>query len=281
MCVIDANQDGNASFSAAPQQQQSFTIAAALTAQAITFTSSPPAAATVGGSYTVAATGGGSGNPVVFSIDASSAAGACSIAADVVSLTGPGMCVIDANQDGNASFSAAPQQQQSFTIAAANPVQAQLTALLNSVESANIPPLLRTILADVLMAALHDLGATPAGGATAGPVQLTAFASQSSSQPAGTRGSDHSHTEAACRDLELFVFIVEVSRRQIPASLRDQWISSARAIEASLGCGCSLLFGDQSPCSNRRGFNGIAGFGGVFGHERADLGRRDPARSRG
>jgi parallel beta-helix repeat protein len=87
--------------------------------QAITFTSSPPASPTVGGSYTVSATGGGSGNPVAFSIDASSTSGACSISGATVSFTGVGSCVIDANQAAAGSYSAAPQVQQSFTIAAA------------------------------------------------------------------------------------------------------------------------------------------------------------------
>ncbi len=52
--MIDANQAAGGSYSAAPQVQQSLTIAAlADPPQAITFTSSPPANPTVGGSYTV------------------------------------------------------------------------------------------------------------------------------------------------------------------------------------------------------------------------------------
>jgi len=89
--------------------------------QAITFTSSPPADPTVGGSYTVSATGGGSGNPVTLSIDASSTSGACSISGTTVSFTGAGTCVVDANQAGNATYSAAPQVSQSITISAPPP----------------------------------------------------------------------------------------------------------------------------------------------------------------
>lgn len=89
--------------------------------QAITFSSTVPAAAKVGDSYTVTATGGASGNPVVFSIDPSTSA-VCSIAGATVSLTGVGTCTINANQaGGNASgtdYSAAPQVQQSFAVAA-------------------------------------------------------------------------------------------------------------------------------------------------------------------
>ncbi len=85
--------------------------------QTITFTSTPPSPAVYGGSYTPVATGGGSGQPVTFSIDPASTAGACSInGSGVVSFTGVGTCVIDANQAGNASYQAAQQVQQSFTI---------------------------------------------------------------------------------------------------------------------------------------------------------------------
>ena len=112
-CVIDANQAGNGSFYAAPQVQQSFTVKIA---QTITFTSTAPAAAVYQGpTYTVTATGGGSGNAVTFTIDAS-ATSVCSIAGATVSFIGTGTCVIDANQAGNASYYAAPQVQQSFTV---------------------------------------------------------------------------------------------------------------------------------------------------------------------
>ena len=113
-CVIDANQAGNASYAAAPQVQQSFAIGQGT--QAITFTSTPPPSPVVGGSYTVTATGGASGNPVTFTIDGSGTPGACSISGAVVSFTGVGTCIIDASQDGNTDYSAAPQVQQTFTI---------------------------------------------------------------------------------------------------------------------------------------------------------------------
>ena len=87
--------------------------------QAISFTSSAPTAAKVGGSYAVTATGGGSGNPVVFSIDPASTAGACSISGSKVSFAGAGTCQVDANQAASSGYSAAPQTDQSFTIAAA------------------------------------------------------------------------------------------------------------------------------------------------------------------
>ncbi len=94
--------------------------------QTITFTSTPPAGATVGGGETVSATGGGSGNPVTFSVDPSSALGACTIIGAKVSFVGNGICVIDADQAGAAGYGAAPEVQQSVTIApgTASPVGA-------------------------------------------------------------------------------------------------------------------------------------------------------------
>jgi hypothetical protein len=79
--------------------------------QAITFTSTPPIDAAVGGSYTVSATGGGSGNPVTFSVDATSA-GACTLAGATIAFAHAGLCTINANQAGSYTFAAAPQVQR-------------------------------------------------------------------------------------------------------------------------------------------------------------------------
>jgi len=73
--------------------------------QTITFNSTAPVTATVGGIYTVSATAS-SGLPVTFSLDPSSTAGACTISGATVSFTGPGNCVIDATQAGDAAYSA-------------------------------------------------------------------------------------------------------------------------------------------------------------------------------
>jgi outer membrane protein OmpA-like peptidoglycan-associated protein len=112
-CVIDANQPGNAAYSAATQVQQS--VSDTTTPQVIDFTNTPPSPLYVSGTYLVTGTGGGSGNPIVFSVDGSSTSG-CTIdaASGVVTLSAPaGSCVIDANQPGNAAYSAAAQVQQS------------------------------------------------------------------------------------------------------------------------------------------------------------------------
>jgi serine/threonine protein kinase len=116
-CVIDANQAGDARYLAAPQAQQTVAVSNPVTriAQAITFTSRPPAPAFAGGTYAVTATGGGSGNPVVFSVDPSSAK-VCSVSDGTVTFTAVGDCVIDADQAGNARYLAAPQAQQAVTV---------------------------------------------------------------------------------------------------------------------------------------------------------------------
>jgi len=83
--------------------------------QTIVFTSAAPTSAVVGGAtYTPTAIGGASGNPVIFSID-STAGSVCSISLGVVSFTGLGTCVIDADQAGNGTF-LATSQQQSFDV---------------------------------------------------------------------------------------------------------------------------------------------------------------------
>jgi len=112
--VIDANQAGNANYTAAPQVQQ--TAVVNLASQAINFTQ-PTTPITYAPSLTVSlvATGGASGNPVVFTIDGTST-GAGSISGSTLSITTPGTFVIDANQAGNANYSAAPQVQRSLVV---------------------------------------------------------------------------------------------------------------------------------------------------------------------
>lgn len=90
--------------------------------QSISFTTSPPAFAKVGGTYLAAATGGGSGLPVIYSLDtAGSTLGACTVAANgAVVFTGAGTCSIQADQAGNAAYSAAAQVRQSFTVGSAS-----------------------------------------------------------------------------------------------------------------------------------------------------------------
>ncbi len=117
-CVIDANQAASTDYAAASTAQQSVTVSPA--SQSISFTSTAPTNAVYNGSgYTPTATAT-SGLTVTFSIDASSTTGACTYSGGKVNYTGVGTCVVDANQAGNTNYSAAPQQQQTFTIGQAS-----------------------------------------------------------------------------------------------------------------------------------------------------------------
>ncbi len=111
-CDIDANQAGNTNYTAAPQAVQSVTVGKG--SQTIIFTSTAPTNATVGGpTYTVTATGGASGNPVAFS---SGTTAICTVSGSTVTFLGAGTCDIDANQAGNANYTAAPQAVQPVTV---------------------------------------------------------------------------------------------------------------------------------------------------------------------
>jgi hypothetical protein len=89
-----------------------------LTPQAITLTSTSPAHPIVGATFTLSATGGASGNPVTFTVDGSSTLGACGVVGTTVTFTGVGLCVIDANQAGSATFEVAAPRALSITIPA-------------------------------------------------------------------------------------------------------------------------------------------------------------------
>ena len=99
---------------------------------------------------TLTAAGGGSGNPVVFSLDSTSAAGVCQLSGTngaVVTYTGVGKCVIDANQDGNASYQAANPVQQTI------PVSSSGTPVISS--SAYLP---RATIGIIYHAQLQAIG---------------------------------------------------------------------------------------------------------------------------
>jgi len=112
-CIIDATQAGDSTYL---EGTATLTLSIGKGSQTITFTSTAPTTAVVGGSpYSATATGGASGNAVTFTIDAA-ATSVCSISSGVVSFTGAGTCVIDANQAGDGNYNAAPQAQQSFAV---------------------------------------------------------------------------------------------------------------------------------------------------------------------
>src|SRR5665213_410780 len=126
-CQLYADQPGTADYLASPWVTQTFTVTqGSLSPQAVTFTSTPPTNANAGddaGSYTPTATGGASRNPVGFSTDAADNS-VCFFYQGAVYFGGiqteaGGVCVIHANQAGNAYYAAAPQATQSFTVARA------------------------------------------------------------------------------------------------------------------------------------------------------------------
>ena len=87
--------------------------------QTVSFTAL--ASGTVGALASLSATGGASGNPVVFSVDASSGAGVCNLSGpngSTVTYTARGNCVIDANQAGNADYLVAGEVQQTIAVTA-------------------------------------------------------------------------------------------------------------------------------------------------------------------
>ncbi len=85
--------------------------------QVVAFTSTPPTAPLAGGSYTATASGGPSGTPVVFSADATSTAGACTVSSGgLVNFTGAGTCTVDADQAGSAIYFAAPRVTQVLAV---------------------------------------------------------------------------------------------------------------------------------------------------------------------
>ncbi len=117
--VIDANQTGNGNYAAAAQVQQSVTVNKA--SQTINFPA-PASPVTFGvAPIALTATGGASGNPIVFTVDASST-GTGTISGNTLTITGAGKIVIDANQTGNGNYAAAAQVQQSVTVTQALPV---------------------------------------------------------------------------------------------------------------------------------------------------------------
>jgi hypothetical protein len=110
-CTVTAQQAGDDNYAAAADVPQSFDIARA--GQTINFTA--PGTGTVGGTFTPAPTAT-SGLTVTTTIDPASTLGACSLSAGVVTFTGSGSCIIDANQAGNLNYLPAPQVRRTVTI---------------------------------------------------------------------------------------------------------------------------------------------------------------------
>lgn len=112
-CIVNANQNGNTAFNAAPQLVQSFNVGKG--AQSLSFTSTAPTTAVVAGaSYGVSATST-AGLVPVFSIGAA-ASSICSISGSSISFQSVGLCIVNANQAGNSNYNASAQISQSFSV---------------------------------------------------------------------------------------------------------------------------------------------------------------------
>ena len=137
VCTINADQAGDTEYATAIQAQQSFTVAKR--SQLITLTSVPPSSAIVGGAvYTVSASAS-SGLQVLFS---SGTPSACVVAGSTVRFIAMGTCTIDAGQPGDSEYGAAPEAQQSFTVASA-PLLAYIpvpTSVLTSTSTTPLTP---------------------------------------------------------------------------------------------------------------------------------------------
>jgi len=108
--VIEADQAGNAVYTAAPPVQQSISVNQA--SQSINFIA-PISPVTYGvGPIQLNATGGASGNPVIFSV----ASGPGNIYGNMLYVYGAGTILINADQAGNADYAAAATVQQSIVV---------------------------------------------------------------------------------------------------------------------------------------------------------------------
>jgi hypothetical protein len=113
-CTLAANQAGNTNFNVAAQVTQSFAVsAAAKTNQTITFAAI--ANTTLGTPLTLTGITATSGLAVAMT---SATTTICTVSGFTVTLVATGTCTLRANQAGNASFNAAPQISQSFTVLA-------------------------------------------------------------------------------------------------------------------------------------------------------------------
>jgi|GEM_PF-1610345 len=111
-CTVAANQAGNANYNAAAQVTQSFTVSAtALTAQTISFAAI--AGKTIGTAPFAISASASSGLAVAFSSITTSV---CTTSGSMITLIAVGTCTIAANQPGNATYSAAAQIIQSFSV---------------------------------------------------------------------------------------------------------------------------------------------------------------------
>jgi hypothetical protein len=145
-CTITASQPGDATYNAAADVLRSFGIGKL--SQTITF--GPLPGKTLGDPpFAVNATAS-SGLPVSFT-----AGGNCTVAGNVVTMTGAGSCTITAHQPGDATYNAAPDVLQTFSIGGIVPVDT-LGPVTSAVKPT--PPFVAVKKSVVLTAQVSDAG---------------------------------------------------------------------------------------------------------------------------
>ncbi len=110
-CTLRAAQAGNATYAAAPNVSQGFTVAVAVQSQTITFP--PPAEQVLGTGPVALSATASSGLPVTLTTQTASI---CSLTGSSVTLLDAGLCTIQAAQAGNASYTAAPSVGRTFRV---------------------------------------------------------------------------------------------------------------------------------------------------------------------
>ena len=130
-CGVNANQNGNAFYNAAPTASQIIAVNNPI-AQTITF--GAIAAQHVGGTLTVSATAS-SGLPVSFSVVQN---GNCSVSGDVVTFLNTGNCGVLANQPGNNVYSAAPQVGQIIVVNSASSTPTAQTITFGAIAAQHV-----------------------------------------------------------------------------------------------------------------------------------------------
>lgn len=124
ICSVTAFQDGDATYSAAPPLSQSFNVTSPAPpppgGQTITFAPLPDRALSAG-AFVVSATAS-SGLPVTFTVTTPATCASSGAVGSTITLIALGVCTIQADQAGNATYLAASPVSQSFTITAGAPV---------------------------------------------------------------------------------------------------------------------------------------------------------------
>ncbi len=144
----DGAQSGSATINFSPSGTATVSMtgtASVSSVQPQTITGLAPASPIlIGRQLTLSASGGASGNPIVFTIDSSSACKTCAvIVANTLSATAAGTIVVDANQAGGANqgvqYAAASQVQATIVIGAASPAGVPSLLMTQQSWKGNLP----------------------------------------------------------------------------------------------------------------------------------------------